>query len=178
MAEFLGFSGPIRWQRECRPKASWRREAHSPQIFFSLGCAERLEWPRFDRTGGIACGPRHEPRHTATSEEVQCVEVITSVLEERAYHAGDDGPAPAGSDWRGRQGANPPHRFMRARTQLPHPLADLATLARNTARLWRRPAGRSRRSQSRPINAESSQIKTLGLNWTPSVIGRRVPRGC
>jgi hypothetical protein len=26
VAEFLGFSGPITGQRECRPKASWRRE--------------------------------------------------------------------------------------------------------------------------------------------------------
>src|ERR687896_318296 len=25
-AEFLGFQGPIAGQRECRPKASWRRE--------------------------------------------------------------------------------------------------------------------------------------------------------
>jgi hypothetical protein len=36
MSELLGFSGPIIGQRECRPKASWRREAHSPLTFFSL----------------------------------------------------------------------------------------------------------------------------------------------
>jgi hypothetical protein len=37
-AEFLGFSGPIFGQRDGRGKASWRREAHPPRTFFSLGC--------------------------------------------------------------------------------------------------------------------------------------------
>jgi hypothetical protein len=31
MARLLGFSGPIGGQRECRPKATWRRERNCPQ---------------------------------------------------------------------------------------------------------------------------------------------------
>ena len=43
MAAWLGFSGPTRGRRECRPKASWRREAHSPQTLFSLAFAKSLQ---------------------------------------------------------------------------------------------------------------------------------------
>jgi hypothetical protein len=43
-ADLLGFSGPIIGQRECRPRASWRREAHSPRTLFSLGFDTRSSW--------------------------------------------------------------------------------------------------------------------------------------
>jgi hypothetical protein len=56
-------------QRECRPKTCWRREAHWPLKFFSLGCAERPIGAQ-NRTAAAACNQRRELPTTISATTV------------------------------------------------------------------------------------------------------------